>query len=136
MALILGLVCVLWFRQQMGSQSVTQTLNAMFASAPDKNSFNWCADNVVDFVWTDASIAADIRSKDMSYWRDHYCRLTMEPISGVDIDKVEWKPLADSSGATGRRSTLLWNPDLKLFKSGGMPFKSSKLASELVSEAH
>lgn len=132
MFLILGLVVVLWFRQQMGSQSVTQTLSAMFGTAPDKNSYDWCADHVVDFTWTDSTIPKDILEQDMSTLRDRYCRLSVEAINNVDIDKVEWKPLADSSGAAGRRTTLLWNRDLKLFKSGGMPFKSSKLASELV----
>ena len=136
MFLVFGLVMVLWFRQQMGSQTVTQTLTAMFGTVPDKNSFDWCAEHAVDFTWTDASLPEEIRNQEMSYLRDHFCRVAVEPISGVDIDKVEWKPLADSSGAAGRRTTLLWNPELKVFKSGGMPFKSSKLASELVPAAH
>lgn len=135
MVLILGLVCVLWFRQQMGSKSVTQTFESFFATPPDKDHFNWCADHVVDFVWTETQLPADIKGQEMSYLREHYCRLAIEPISGVDIDHVEWRPLADSSGAAGRKTTLLWNPDLKLFKSGGMPFKSSKLASELAPAA-
>lgn len=135
MFLVLGLVVVLWFRQQMGSQSVTQTLGAMFGSVPAKNTLDWCADHVVDFTWTDTSIPKELREQDMSSLRDRYCRLPVEEIHNVDIDQVQWSPLADSSGAAGRRTTLLWNRDLKLFKSGGMPFKSSKLASELVPAA-
>lgn len=135
MILVLGLVLVLWFRQQMGSQSVTQTLGAMFGSAPAQNTLDWCADHVVDFTWADTTIPKELREQEMSSLRDRYCRLAVEEIHNVDIDQVQWSPLADSSGAAGRRTTLLWNRDLKLFKSGGMPFKSSKLASELVPAA-
>ena len=135
MFLIFGLVMVLWFRQQMGSQTVTQTLSAMFGSTPDKNSFNWCADHVVDLTWMDKQIPSELQAIEMSDLRDRYCRLPIEPINNLDIDKVEWRPLADSSGAAGQRTSLLWNPELKVFKSGGMPFKSSKFALELVPAA-
>ena len=131
MILLFGLVLVLWFRQQMGSKNVTQTINAIFGVQPKKNQLTWCADHVVDVTWTEPSLPASVKALSMADLRDHYCSFELETITGVDIDKVEWKPLAESAGATGQRTTLLWNRDLGLFKSGGLPFKSSKLASEL-----
>ena len=131
MVLVLGLVLVLLFRQQMGSQSFQDVLNAMFGGTKPNNTVNWCADHVVDFAWVSTEVPEKLKSMDMAELRETYCQLTTEPISGVDLSKVEWTKLAESSGAAGQKTVLEWNKALNLFRAGGMPFKSSVFGQEL-----
>lgn len=129
--LILGLLLVFMFRQTMGSKTFTESLSAMFGATKPVNVTNWCADHVVDVVWVSDEVPEKLKSLDLSDLRETYCELKTEPIMGVDLSTVEWKKLAESSGAAGQKTTLEWNKALNLFKAGGMPFKSSDFGREL-----
>lgn len=129
--LILGLLLVFMFRQTMGSKTFTESLSAMFGGTKPANVTNWCAEHVVDVVWVSDEVPEKLKNLDMSDLRETYCELKTEPILGVDLSTVEWKKLAESSGAAGQKTTLEWNKALNLFKAGGMPFKSSDFGREL-----
>ena len=129
--LVLGLLLVVMFRQTMGSKSFTESLNAMFGGGKTAQVVNWCADHVVDVVWVSDEVPEKLKSLGLSDLRETYCELKTEPILGVDLSTVEWKKLAESSGAAGQKTTLEWNKALNLFRAGGMPFKSSDFGREL-----
>lgn len=129
--LILGLLLVVLFRQSMGSKTFTETLNAMFGATKPAHVVNWCADHVVDVVWVSDEVPEKLKNLSLSDLRETYCELKTEPIMGVDLNTVQWKKLAESSGAAGQKTTLEWNKALNLFKAGGMPFKSSDFGREL-----
>lgn len=103
-----------------------------FSSFEDKSTkINWCATHTVDFVWISEKVPGTLKQLDSASLRNSYCELKTEDISGIDIDKVQWVTLAESAGAAGAKAVLEWNPENKLFRSGGLPFKSSKLSEEL-----
>lgn len=129
--LIFGLLLVVMFRQTMGSKSFTETLNGMFGVTNANNNINWCADHVVDVVWVSEEVPEKLKNLSLSDLRETYCQLKTEPILGVDLSTVQWKKLAESSGAAGQKTTLEWNKALNLFRAGGMPFKSSDFGREL-----
>lgn len=129
--LLFGLLMVVMVRNLTGSGSLTNSLNSFFGitSVPK---LNWCADHVVDVAWISAEVSEKLKKLDAADLRRDYCVLKTEPIQGVDLDKIQWVPLAESNGATGIKTILEWNKELGLFRSGGLPFKSSNLSRELV----
>lgn len=129
--LVLGLLMVVLIRNFSGSEGFTASLNSFFGITNEPE-LNWCAEHVVDVAWLSSEVPEKLKKLDMADLRNHYCELKTEPISGVDLDKVQWSPLAESSGATGIKTVLEWNKELGLFRSGGLPFKSSVLSRELV----
>lgn len=129
--LLAGLVLIVMYRNFSESGGMIATLNSLFEISKTPK-IRWCADNVVDVAWTSAAIPEKLKKLDMSDLRSHYCELNTETIQGVSLDQVQWSPLAESSGATGIRTVLEWNKELELFRSGGLPFKSSNLSRELV----
>lgn len=129
--LSLVLLLVLLARQQLGSMSVKEGLNAFFGIGGQKNIIAWCVDNTVDVLWTNAEVAEKMKEHDLRYLRNHYCELPTEPIANVEIDKVTWAPLAESRGPAGQLSTLEWSREHGVFRAGGMPFKSSAFSEEL-----
>lgn len=129
--LIIGLLMVILVRNYSGSGSLTAALNSLFgASSAEK--LNWCADHIVDVAWVSSEVPEKLKKLDMATLRNNYCELKTEAISGVELNQVQWTPLAESSGATGIKTILEWNKELRLFRSGGLPFKSSNLGRELV----
>lgn len=129
--LALVLLLVILARQQLGSMSFKEGVNAFFGIGGQKNMITWCVDNTVDVLWTNAEVAEKMKDYDLSYLRKHYCELPTEPIAGVDIDKVTWTPLAESRGPAGQLSKLEWSAEHGVFKAGGMPFKSNAFSEEL-----
>jgi len=129
--LALVLLLVILARQQLGSVSFKEGLNALFGIGGQKNMITWCVDNTVDVLWTNAQVAEAMKEHDLSYLRNHYCELPTEPIAGFDIDKEEWAPFAKSQCPAGQLSKLEWNSENAVFKAGGMPFKSTAFAEEL-----
>lgn len=129
--LLSGLLLVIMFRNFSESGGFTSILNAFFSTSKTPK-INWCADHVVDVAWTNDSIPENLKKLDMASLRNNYCELTTEAIQGVDLSQVEWVPLAESSGATGIKTVLEWNKEHSLFKSAGMPFKSSNFSRVLV----
>lgn len=129
--LIIGLLMVIMVRNFSGSGSLTSALNSLFGSSSVEK-LNWCADHVVDVAWVSTDVPEKLKKLDMAMLRNKYCELKTEAISGVELNKVQWMPLAESSGATGIKTILEWNKELGLFRSGGLPFKSSNLSRELV----
>lgn len=128
--LLFALVIVVIVRQVSESGGLKKSINDLFGIVPEQK-LNWCADHVTDVVWI-AQVPATLKDLEMSQIRDKYCELKTEAISGVDLDKLVWAPLAESTGATGQKSLLEWNAESQVFKSGGMPFKSSGLSRELL----
>jgi hypothetical protein len=131
MVLLLAFVLVLFFRQQMGSQSFQGFISTMFGSSKPSNNLSWCADHVVDFVWISAEVPEKLKSMKMSELIKNFCSIPTEPITDIDLTKIDWSLLAESAGATGQKTTLEWNQPQNLFRSGGMPFKSSHFTQEL-----
>lgn len=129
--LLFGLVLVVLFRNFSEKGSLANAFNNLFGITV-KPKVNWCADHVVDVVWVSAEIPEKLKKLDMATLRNNYCELKTEAIQGIDLDQVKWAPLAESRGATGIRSVLEWNKEHELFRSGGLPFKSSVLSRELV----
>lgn len=128
--LIIGLIFVVMLYNYTSSGSMTRALNNMFGLSSD-NTLNWCADHVVDVTWVAPEVPEDLKSLDLPTLRDDYCELKTEAIVGVDPDQVSWQPLAESSGAAGAKTVLEWNRETGLFRTGGLPFKSSELAEQL-----
>lgn len=128
--LIIGLIFVAMIYNYTSSGSMTRALNEMFGGG-GVNKITWCADHVVDVAWVAPEVPARLKELDLPALRDRYCELKTEAIAGVDLDQVQWSTLAESSGATGIKTILEWNPGQKLFRSGGLPFKSSDLSQEL-----
>lgn len=129
--LVFALFLVILVRNSASKGSFADSINALFGSNSQPK-LNWCAEHVVDVAWINANIPEKLKQLDLPRLRNNYCELTTEAIEGVDLDKITWEPLAESTGAAGQKTTLLWNKDHSLFKSGGLPFKSSKLSRELV----
>lgn len=129
--LLFGLVVVLMFRNFSEKGSLATALNSLFGMEAEAK-LNWCADHVVDVAWLSKEIPEKLQKLDMANLRNNYCELKTETIQGVELSQVQWLPLAESSGATGIKTILEWNKELSLFKSGGLPFKSSVLSRELV----
>lgn len=131
--LIFGLLMVVMASQYSGSGGMKAAINSLFGvdttAGPQK--LNWCADHVVDFTWLAAEVPENLKKQDIATLRETYCELKTEAIQGVELDKVRWASLAESSGATGIKTLLEWNQSLGLFRSGGLPFKSSSLSREL-----
>lgn len=128
--LIIGLIFVVMLYNYTSSGSMTRALNSIFGIS-DENRLNWCADHVVDVTWVASEVPEDLKVLDLPTLRDDYCELKTEAIVGVDIDQISWQPLAESSGAAGAKTVLEWNRTTGLFRTGGMPFKSSELAEQL-----
>jgi hypothetical protein len=133
--LVLVFLLVALARQQLGSSGFKESLNALFGVGGAKNAVNWCVDDTVDFQWTNAEVPESMKAESLRSLRNHYCELSTEPIAGVDLEKVTWAPLAESHGPAGQMSKLEWNKENDLFMSGGLPFKSTKLAAELKSQS-
>lgn len=129
--LLFGLLMVVMFRNFSEKGSLANAFNTLFGITNEPK-VNWCADHVVDVVWLSSDIPDNLKKLDIAKLRSNYCELKTEAIQGVDLDQVKWAPLAESSGATGKKSVLEWNKELGLFRSGGLPFKSSVLSRELV----
>ena len=131
LVLIFIFLIVVMFRQYTGSKTFKESVAMLFGVRAPTNTTNWCVENTVDVLWTTAEVSENLKQQDFPYLRSHICELATEPIAGVDIDKVTWAPLAESHGPAGQLSKLEWNKELSLFRSGGMPFKSSKFAKDL-----
>ena len=129
--LLFGLVMVVMFRNFSEKGSLAAAINNLFG-VTNEPKLNWCADHVVDVAIVSNEAPEKFRKMDISDLRNNYCELNTEPIQGVDLNQVKWSHLAESSGATGIKTVLEWNKELELFRSGGLPFKSSILSRELV----
>lgn len=129
--LLAALVLVVLIRNSATHGSMSTLFNSVF-NIDSSPKINWCADHVVDVNWTSREVPEKLQKLDLPSLRNNYCELSTEAIQGVDLDKVQWSGLAESHGAAGAKTILEWNKDLGLFRSGGLPFKSSKLNRELV----
>ena len=119
-------VTVKFFLQEGG-------LTGFFSSFEDQSKrLNWCADHVVDVVFVDTTVSDKLKALAPQRLREDFCELKIEDISGIDLDKVQWSPLAESAGAAGAKTVLEWNRELEVFRSGGLPFKSSALSLEIL----
>lgn len=57
-----------------------------------------------------------------------FCEITLEQIDAAsDPKKAQWKPLAASLDSESKPVTLEWDPSLKIYRTSGLPFKSTKL---------
>lgn len=113
------------------TQGQRGTLASATGSNPTTNTLNWCADNVVDVSWVSEDVPENLKKMKMADLRETYCELKTEAFSSLDLDKIEWLTLAESAGATGIRTVLEWNPQAGLFRTAGLPFKSSSLSRDL-----
>ena len=129
--LLAGLVLVVLFRNISESGGFKANINSLFG-VDTKNQVNWCPDQAVDFAWTSEKIPEKLKGEDVSSLLSHYCTLKIEAIQGVDIDKILWEKLAESTGPTGTKTFLEWNPEFKVFRSAGMPFKSPRFSGDLL----
>lgn len=132
LTLTFGLLLVIMASQYSSSGGMKAAINSLFGvDIAGQQKLNWCADHVVDFTWLSTEVPEKLKKLDIPTLREDYCELKTEAIQGVDLDKVQWVSLAESSGATGIKTLLEWNQSLRVFRSGGLPFKSSSLSREL-----
>lgn len=127
--LLIGLVIVVMVRNVTESGGFKNSVNSLFGIQPTR-SLNWCAEHVVDVEWK-VQVVSPLAQLDMADLRSKICELKTEDIAGINLDEVKWSPLAESHGAAGAKTLLEWNADLGVFRSGGMPFKSSDFLKEL-----
>lgn len=129
--LFLGLLLFAVFKNCASSGGINEFFSSFDSG---KKKLNWCADHVVDFTWLDTSLPSEVKALSPSNLKDNFCELEIEDISGIDTDKLDWQPLAETAGAAGAKSDLQWNRASGVYKSGGLLFKSSKLSKELGQE--
>ncbi|MEK6628608.1 MAG: hypothetical protein AABY53_08275 [Bdellovibrionota bacterium] len=129
--LLVGLILVAMYRNFAESGGMIAAFNSLFGISKTPT-ITWCVSNAVDVLWTSEEVPEKLKSLEMSELRGNYCELSTETIHGVDLNQVQWASLAESSGPTGIKTVLEWNKELGLFRTGGLPFKSSNLSRELV----
>lgn len=134
--LVFCLVIVIAAMKMTSSTSFKQDISQIFAT--NLQTMKWCPDHTVDFQWLEKNLNAQASSswsqassKDIE---KTFCAPVMEPVNGVDLAQVEFKPLLLAQSAEAKKAVLEWAPQSHLFRVQGMPFKSARLSRELLDE--
>ncbi len=98
----------------------------------DVKPYTWCPEHTVDFQWQDQGISEKWKTAAPAAIQAKFCRVALEPIRDVDIQKIVFKPLLKAQSATAQTALLEWNPQTSLFRAQGLPFYSSSLSRELL----
>lgn len=131
--LVFAFIMVIFAVQFINSPSFKSTMK-MFFGEPAKT-FSWCPAHTTDFKWESSDIKESIKTAKPTDLVKKLCNPPIEPIQNVEFDKLTFTPLVSAITAEAKIVTLEWNPENQIFKSEGMPFKSSSLIRELLDES-
>lgn len=98
----------------------------------DVKSYTWCPEHTVDFQWLDENVPEKWKQAKPTDVQTRFCRVGMEPIRNVDLQKIRFKPLLKAQSATMQTALLEWDPESGVFQAQGLPFYSSSLSRELL----
>ncbi len=105
--------------------------NATDIFAVEAHSFQWCSPQHQKFLWTEARLTQKFSALTATQLAKKFCLVYAETIQGVDLQKVQWSPIAESVDGEGQKVILERNLENKLFRADGLPFKSSSLGREI-----
>lgn len=133
--LIFALLLVMMSYKYFASSNFQDGLNALFnvpadPSGPTRN-FEWCSAKQVKFEWAEAQFKDRFKNHHSSDQAKVFCIVSIEQVSGDLIKKAKWKPLAKALDSAGKDISLDWDPELRIYRAGGLPFKSTKLSKDL-----
>lgn len=130
------LVFVIAAMKLTSSSGFKQEITQMFST--NLQTMKWCPEHTVDFQWLEKNLNAQSNSNwtqaSSKTIEKTFCAPVMEPITGVDPAKAQFKPLLLAQSAEAKTAVLEWAPKEHLFRVQGMPFKSARLSRELVDE--
>lgn len=128
--LIFGLVMVVAASKYFSSFKFQSSLDQVF-NPPVGHSFQWCNGQAQHFEWLDAGLKKKYLGVDAQKVARKFCLVQMGSVSGVDLNQVQWKKLAQGQDSGGQVVYLEGNLQLQLFRAAGLPFKSALLDQEL-----
>lgn len=127
--LVFALVLVVAGRRFFKSADFQKNANEIFAV--EGKPFQWCSPERKTFMWIDTELAARFKNHPPETIAKKYCLILAESIQGVDLSTIPWTPIAQSVDSEGQKVVLEWNKEKKLYRSDGLPFKSSSLSREI-----
>ena len=141
-ALVFFLGLVIMSMKFSNSGNFKEGLGQIFAVDGEKT-MSWCPDHVVDFQWTTSDLPEKTKAKWVSAKADavksQFCTIPTDPVDhqkmNTDVATIQFKPLLLAQSAEAKTALLEWNPESKLFRVQGMPFKSTSLYLELVDDS-
>ncbi len=128
--LLIALFLVIAGMGFFNSLDFTKSINHFFGF--DVKVYTWCPANTVDFEWLDESIPEKWKKATPAQIEAAFCKVAMEPIRNVDLQKTSLKPLLKAQSATAQTALLEWNMAARVFQAAGLPFYSTSLSRELV----
>lgn len=133
LTLTFALLIVILVVRFVNGPEFQESLNTFFG--PPVKTFAWCPDHTTDFKWNDTVLATKFSGQSPNNLKKMLCSPAVEPIENIEIDQVEFTPLVSALSAEAKVVELEWNPKNRIFRSQGMPFKSSTLARDLLDES-
>ena len=134
--LVFCLVFVIAAMKLTSSSTFKQEIAQIFST--NLKTMKWCPEHTVDFQWLEKNLNAQANSNwsnaSSDSIRKTFCSPVMEPVSDVDMARVEFKPLLLAQSAEAKTALLEWAPQSHLYRVQGMPFKSARLSRELLDE--
>lgn len=138
MVLVLALFFVVKAMRSLSSGALTQPVNTILQIDGAKT-LDWCAVHVVDVKWLAPEVPEHLKKLSLPQLRDNYCILEIQnlaptetkPDSNNAADLPAYLPLAESQGATAKKTTLYWDRQNQIFKFENLHFKSPKLTQDL-----
>lgn len=132
--LIFAFVLVIMSYKYFASPNFHDGLDALFNvpqnTGPTRD-FEWCSAKQVKFDWAEAQFKDKFKSHHSSDQAKAFCTVAIEQVSGDLIKQAKWKPLAKALDSAGKAISLDWDPELRIYRAGGLPFKSTKLTKDL-----
>ena len=104
----------------------------------EAKTLSWCPDHVAKITWFDQSVSKNFKKKwysaSIPKQIKYFCSIPYD--QEAKLENEAFKTLLQVQSAEGRNATLEWNPDIQLFRTEGIAFKSSELSRELLDEVH
>lgn len=133
LTLVFALLMVILASRYTDGPSFKDSLNALFG--PAEKTFTWCPEHTTDFKWGNNSIASRMANKTPNELKKLLCSPTVEPIENLDLSTIAFQLLVTAQTSEAKTVELEWNPEHQVFRSQGMPFKSSRLSRDLLDES-
>lgn len=131
--LVFALLMVIIAARFINGASFRESLNMFFG--PPVKTFAWCPDHTTDFKWNDQrQVSSKLIAQPPAELQQIVCKPIIEPIENLNLNEIQFVPLITAITAEAKQVTLEWNPDHQVFRSQGMPFKSSQLSRDLLDE--
>ncbi len=100
----------------------------------ESKAYTWCPDHAIDFVWKDPRAKEKFKALDNWTLEKQFCSLEMEPLQGVDLAQIQFKPLLRVQSAEAKVGLLEFSREAKVFQVNGLPFSSTYLRREILDE--